>query len=342
LQQKGACEMNSQAELLVTDDELIAKLHELLGSRFSNHGQLMIPSFQQYEALSSDNGLDVLAKDMCRWLGFKPRKLTVTYGKISETYYSVDSEAIIINETFREHPLVTGGILASAVLSFVLSHHHYTPNSRFIEVTTIEAGLGLWIINALRPRLSHREKLYHMIDGNWEQLEGLQLQSMNNGDYVRLFSIYTSTNRLFPEDYGGGVTKRSLHLLPPTPSATKIVPLVEPTAVITHVQNANKLWIKICLLSASAAAVVVFGLLIWGHRPTPVSSQQTNDSESLRVIKQSLAECIKHASEQQSTYDPNDLFLTRQIDATKTRCESLRNQYNDALSLYEGNYVKSN
>lgn len=331
---------HTEAELLVTDDELIAKLHELLGSRFSNHGQLMVPSFQQYEALSSDQGLDALAKDMCRWLGFKPRTLTVTYEKLSGAYYSVDSEAIIINESFTEHPLVTGGILASAVLSFVLRHHHYTPNDRFIEVTTVEAGLGLWIINALQPRLSRREKLYHMIDGNWEQLEGMQLQSMNNGDYVRLFSIYASTNRLFPEDYGRGVTKRGLHLLPSTPSTTKIIPLVEPTAVITHVQNANRLWIKICLLSASAAAVVLFGIIILDHRPATVSPQQTNDSESLRVIKQSLAECIKLASEQQSTYDPNDLFMTRQIDATKTRCESLRNQYNDALSLYEINYPK--
>jgi hypothetical protein len=332
----------TKTELLVTEDENIAKLHQLLGSRFTNHGKLFLPTFHHYEALSTDGGLHDLAKDICRWLGYKPRSLEVKFGETkASTYYEEDTETITINKHFTNHPLVTGGILAFAVLNFVMQHHHYAADDRFIEIASAEAGLGLLVINAFQPRLTKREKFYHMIDGNWFQLEGLVLKTMTNEEYVRQFSIFATTNRLFPEDYGHSATKRALHLLPSTPSTTKIIPMPEPSALITHRRNANSLWTKIILLSASAAAIVIFALLLVTGKPTVITHDQTRDNESLRVIKTSLNECLLRASEQQSTYDPNDIFMARQIDATKTRCESLRNQYTDALSQYETNYVKN-
>lgn len=335
---KGAA--HTKSELLVTDDERTAKMLELLGHRFSNHGQLLLPTFRQYEALNDDEGLQALAKEFCRWLGYKPRQLVVTFSETSpHTDYLLTPESITINHVFRDHPLVVGGLLANATIAFILQHHHFTPDDRFIEVASVETGLSLWVINALQPRRSKREKLYHMLDGNWVQLEGLQLKAMSVGEYLRQFMIFTSTNRLFPEEYGKGVSKRSVHLLPSTPSNTPLVPLTEPTATLKHIHDANALWAKISLLSVSAAALLLVGLYLWHGKPAPVAYEQTRDTQALRIIKASLGECIQKASEQQSTFDPNDLFMARQVDATKTRCESLRNQYNEALSQYETNYL---
>lgn len=331
--------VKTENEVLVTEDEIFAKLHEILGGRFTNHGQLFQPTFPPYEALQDDTGLNELAKEFCRWLGYKPRRLTVKYGSVPGGSYSViDAETVTINALFRDHPLVTGGILALAMLEFVLERHDYIPDERFIDVSSVEAGLGLWVINALQPKRTLREKLYHMIDGNWLQLEGLRLDAMTTADYLRLFSIYASINRLFPEDYGRSISRRSMHFLPTTPSATKIIPLPEPNATHRHIQQANKLWIKILLLSMTVAAILLFSVILISQRSKPVSYEETRDAQALRTVKSSLDDCLKLASKQQSTYDPNDLFMTRQIDATKTRCESLRNQYNDALSLYEVNY----
>ena|ERR1700741_4192332 len=328
------------AELLVTDAERTTKLHDLLGSRFTNHGQLLLPTFRQYEDLHDDEGLTKLVKDMCRWLGYKPRTLECIFGKTDQhAYYVVTDTSIVIHEDFKEHPLVTGGIVACAVLRFVLQHHHFESNARFIEVATIETGLSLWMINAFQPKHNRRERFYHMLDGSWLQLEGLQLQAMSIGEYLRLFSIFTTANHLFPEDYGRAVSKRNIHLLPTTPSTQKIIPLTEPSATLAHRHEANGLWARILLLSLIAAAVVVFGFFIWGHRSHPISAEQTRDADAVRVIKASLDSCIKEASDKQSNYDPNDLFMTRQIDATKVRCESLRNQYNEALDHYEKNYT---
>lgn len=330
-----------KTELLVTDEERITKLLDLLGTRFSNHGQLLLPTYRQYEALDSDEGLEALTKEFCRWLGYKPRQLTVRYGEISSgAYYTFTEESIIVNEMFREHPLVTGGIVACATLRFIIEQRHYLPDDRFIEVGAVETGLALWIINALKPRRARREKFYHMIDSNWQQLEGIQLESMTDAEFLRQFSIFTTTNRHFPEEYGRGVSKRNLHLLPKTPSTGNIIPLAEPTATHNHIQAANALWTKIALLSLTASAVALCGLFVITHHTKSIAFDEVRDAESLRVIKASLGDCIQKASKQQSTYDPNDLFMTRQIDATKTRCESLRNQYNEALSQYEQAYIK--
>jgi hypothetical protein len=329
-------------ELLVTDDERTTKLHELLGSRFTNHGQLLLPTFRQYEALGTDEGLLALAKDLCRWLGYKPRQINVAYSTSPSQPYSVTADTILVDQRFREHPLVAGGLLAWAVLRFIAEHHHFIPDDQFIETASIESGLGLWVINAMQPRRTRREKLYHMLDGNWLQLEGIQLQAMSSGEYLRQFEIFTSIHHLFPEEYARSVSKRSLHLLPNTPSSEKLIPMPEPSATLTHIHNANMLWTKIILLSLIVSVAVVSGIFLLGERPPQTLQDQQRDSESLRVIKASLDECTQHASDQLSNYDPNDIFMARQVDATKTRCESLRNQYNSSLDDYQKTYLLDN
>jgi hypothetical protein len=194
----------------------------------------------------------------------------------------------------------------------------------------------------MQPRRTRREKLYHMLDGNWLQLEGIQLQAMSSGEYLRQFEIFTSIHHLFPEEYARSVSKRSLHLLPNTPSSEKLIPMPEPSATLTHIHNANMLWTKIILLSLIVSVAVVSGIFLLGERPPQTLQDQQRDSESLRVIKASLDECTQHASDQLSNYDPNDIFMARQVDATKTRCESLRNQYNSSLDDYQKTYLLDN
>lgn len=326
----------NQSELLVTDTERLAKLQDILGSRFVHSGELLLPTFRQYDDLETEAGLLALTKDMLRWLGYKPHRLHVSYVE-QDALYAITHETISISAKFHDHPLVTGGILACAVIQFVSEHHHFLPDTRFVERATVETGFGLWIINALQPKRSYAEKLYHMLDGAWAQLEGLQLQAMSTSEYLQVFTAFTAEHRLFPEEYGRSVSKRSLHVLPNTASNTKIIPMVEPSATLAHLRNTRLLWLRITLLALTTSAIITFGVIFWSHRDTS-SYDQSRDVSSLSVIKQSLNQCIQKASNEQSSYDPNDLFMARQIDATKARCESLRNQYNDALSSYETNY----
>ncbi len=332
-------EAKQTTTVLVTDGERTNQLLDILGERFSHHGELHVPTLEQYEALGNDEGLAALTIDLCRWLGFKPKKLRVCYGNTPSTTHSdVSDDTIIISNLLRDHPLAVGGMIALATIELVSLHHALKIDERFTEVGTIESGLALWVINAIDPHVSRFEKLYHLIDGAWHRLDGLQLKSMSIGEYLQQFSIYTSQNHLFPESYIRGVSRRSIHLLPPTPNSVNIPPMPQPTIMFNHQHNAKIMLMRISLLSLIAACIFTCAITLWNGRSQPIPEQQIRDTESLRVIKQSLSECIYKASEQQSTYDPNDLFMTRQIDATKARCESLRNQYNDALSQYQTNY----
>jgi len=329
-------------DLLVTGDEQTTKLLDLLGKRFTNHGQLLLPTYNQYELLGDDEGLQALAKEFHRWLGYKPHSVHVTYstGKKSLQPMTVTSEEIIIDSQYRNHPLVVGGMLALGVLSQIMAKHHYMADERFIENATIQTGLGLWVINAFRPRTSRRESMYHMLDGAWLQHEGLQLGVLTKGQYLQEFSIFTSQHRLFPEEYLRGVSKRNFYLLPPVTSNHKPTPLPEPTSTHNHLAAARTMWIKLGLVALIISSGVAFGIFIWSGRDQGPPVDQIRDKNALQVIKTSLDDCTKHASDQLSTYDPNDLFMTRQVDATKSRCESLRNQYNDALDTYQTTYLK--
>jgi hypothetical protein len=328
-----------ETELLVTGDERTTKLHEILGSRFTNHGQLLLPTLAHYEALGSDEGLQSLTKDFCRWLGYKPGQIHVTYSANLGQAFSVQDNTILIDQHYNEHPLVVGGLLVWAVLHFVSQRHYLVPDDQFIETASIETGLGLWVINAMRPKRTHRENLYHMLDGNWFQLEGIKLRAMSQSEYLRQFTLFTSTHHLFPEEYARGISKRSLHLLPTTPSPEKLIPLLEPSATLKHIHNANLLWIKIALISLIVSVIAVCGIFFWGQQTPQNIPDQKRDTESLRIIKASLDDCTQKASDQLSTYNPNDLFMARQVDATKTRCQSLRNQYNSSLDNYQRTYL---
>lgn len=327
------------ASQLVTDSERVVQLHQIVGSRFTNHGKLLVPTLRQYEALENEEGLLSLSKDFCRWLGYKPRHLRVSFAQISQPV-SVDKDSIKINELFKGHPLTIGGLLALATLEHVFKHHHYTADDRFREVASIETGLGLWVINALRPVRSKRETIYHMLDGAWLQLEGIGLQAISASEYIRQFTIFTSQHCIFPEDYAIGLSRRNQYWLPKTPGTEIRRYLPEPSATHEHIKNANALWAKLLLIALILGSSLTFGLFLWTQRTHTVPYEQVNAEHSLQTIRQSLNECINKASEQQSSYDPNDLFMTRQIDATKSRCESLRNQYNDALDRYQKTYLK--
>ena len=166
---------------LLTDDDRRAYLHKLLGHRFKAHEQIQLPTLDQYNSLGSNEGLQTVGYEICRQLGFKPSGLRIRYSETSlSSGYAVDyaSKIILINPHFKQHPYSSGAELALAITTYALQYlSHEVPDRAFAEFATIETGLGLWIVNALRPRLSLRQKIYHIIDSSWFHGEGVQAVS---------------------------------------------------------------------------------------------------------------------------------------------------------------------
>jgi len=282
---------------------------------------------------------------MCRQLGFKPNGLTVQYGKASiRTGYVVDhdSKTILIDPKLKQHPYSSGAELALAITAYVLSHlSHETPDKGFTEFATIETGLGVWVINALRPRLSWRQKLYHLIDSSWFHSDGIQLDAYSPRQYVERFVALAHEKHIATDTYLPHVLSQVRYLFPQFVQTQSERYLPDARAVLRHRRSANLLWVKAILIALIIASGIVLGILALSSSPEPVNPEIARQQRIAHELKEAYTKCQNEASKQQSMYDPNDLFLTRQIDDTKTRCESLRNQYNYAVDQYQ-QYSTSN
>lgn len=330
--------MGGEFRQLLTDDDRQAYLRRLLGHRFKAHEQILLPTLDQYNSLVTNDGLQVVGYEMCRQLGFKPNGLKIRYSDTSlRTGSLIDhsSKTILINPQFKQHPYSSGAELALAVTAYAAEHlSHETPDRSFLEFATVETGLGLWIINALRPRMSLRQAIYHMIDSSWFHSDGIQLETYNPRQYVERFVSFTHEHRIASDTYLPHVLGRVRYLLPTFVQQQSSLHLPEASVTLAHQKSANLLWAKVLMIALIITSGVVFGIYALSNRPAPVNPEQERLQKSISELKQSYEKCLQEAAEQQNTYDPNDLFLTRQIDETKSRCESLRNQYNYTIDEY--------
>ncbi len=327
---------------LLTDDERMARLQQLLGERFENRGKLSMPTTDTYNQLSDDDGLQKFTLDMFRWLGIKPRRLTVSYSNEvpAQRHARVDEHSIAIPLVYKQHPYMAAACAVFGVLRYVGQRYDHETNDTFIEFASIHTGLGLWVLNALRPSLHWHERMYHMIDGGWFRHEGITLSAYNPYQYGEHVAAYAHDNRVQAEDYVPGVSQHSRYALPQAVLRHSRRTLVEPHVVYQHSRAATVMWIKILLLAVTLALVTIIGVSIWAQRTQPITNEQLQAEYSIKVIKNAHAVCQQQALDQLSTNDPQDLFLARQVEATTSRCESLRNQYNYALDEYNQRYAR--
>jgi hypothetical protein len=331
--------MGGEFRQLLTDEDRRAYLHKLLAHRFKAHEQVQLPTLDQYDSISSDEGLGSIGREMCRQLGFKPSGLTIRFSDSSlPSGYRIshDSKTILIDPKLKQHPYSSGAELALAVTAYALEHlSHISPDRAFTEFATIETGLGLWIINALRPRLGLKEKIYHLIDSSWFHNDGIQLEAYSPRQYVERFVSFTHENHVTVDTYLPHVVRPVRYLFPKFVLSQSSRYLPAATLALRHKHSADLLWVKVILVALILSGSVVLGVYALASQQAPVNPAIERSKQNALHLKKAYIECQNDASDQQSKYDPNDLFLTRQVDDTKTRCESLRNQYNYAVDQYQ-------
>ncbi len=322
---------------LLTDDEKRAYLHEVFGHRFTHQGKLQLPELDQYNSLYTNEGLQHVGTAMCRWIGLRVSGLTFQFSDEAHTFeVDLKSKSIFIHSSFKKHPYSCGAILALAVITYALQKaNHATSDVATVEFASVELGLGLWIVNALQPEIKRSHKIYHIVSTSWDQREFITLQNYSAQSYADSVIRFAHENRIPAEDYLPYVPRRCRHLLPELITSHSERYLPETNATLSHKKTVRVFWAKIVLFGlviASSISLAIYITISHQSIDTTARDQQASTIESLRG---KYNDCLKEASRQQSTYDPNDLFMTRQVDATKARCESLRNQYNYAIDQYK-------
>lgn len=328
-------------ELLTNDDRRV-HLHEILGHRLKSSGKLDLPNIEQYNKLSTNPGLRAVAYEMCRQIGFKPTGLKVMFDDdVIEAGFRVNaqSKAVYIDPRFIDHPYTCGAVLTLAVTAYAIElFGHEPPDRPFIEFATIETGLGLWILNALRPKSSLARRIYHSIDTSWFHNEGLRLESYSQKQYAERLVSYAHDNRVTPDSYLPHTNPDVKQLLPALITLRDGRYLPEIPIITKHKTATKALWTKILLVSLIGASGITFGIYVAATGSDSVHPEKARLQAHVEYLKLEHQKCQSDASDKLSQYDPNDLFLTRQVDSIKSRCESLRNQYNftvDQLKLID-------
>lgn len=330
-------------EPLLTDGEKHAALQRMLGSRYTNNGKLYLPTTLIYNSVDTDEGITALALNIFRWLGIKPRKLSVYYSdKVTlEQMYIVSEVAIALPKTYSEHPYMAGAAVVMGVLKYSLGRgdkNHVDVG--FLEFASIHTGLGLWVLNALPPKTGFGTRMYHLTDGGWYRIEGLKLHAFSAYQYAEHIAQYAHSNRLLAEEYLPSVSKHVRHLLPEHTTKHTSRELVDPQKVYAHEKSVRTMWARITLTSSIIAVITLTAAYIYAKREPEITNEQLQEEYSLLVLKKSYESCEKQANEKRNQYNPNDIFLNRHVDATESRCESLRNQYNHAIDQYNQLYKK--
>lgn len=321
----------------LTSDERKQVINDALGDRFEHSGKLLLPDYATYEGLTSDEGLSNAGKKLLRWIGVKPRRLTISYTDLqNSSQYSIDEHAIRINRKFIEHPHAAGGVLALAVIDFILQQKN--PDIATKEYATLQLGLGLWVLNALKPRLSLAETTLHILDASWHALEGIQLGHYTNNEYARAFTGYVWDNRLPVDSFEKGCSERTRYLL--GNSAQHLTKSIsEPTATIAHRHAARLYAVKLLLTGIIIAGTLCVLLLLLAVHQHTDTQQQEADFAHVTALQEQLNTCLNEAQQAQDNYNPDDFDSAEYVESEKLRCQSLRNQYDHASREYQQNYI---
>jgi hypothetical protein len=331
---------SAKKQVLLTNDERRAHIQDVFGHRLLKAGKFLLPTTLSYNSLVTDSGLQDVLIQICRWLGVKPNGLTAIYSDTTPEN-DVDHMIIHIATSTRNNPFLVGSDLCMAVLSHAMSRHSSdTVDKDILELATIETGLGLWIVNGLAPKQSHFQNVYHVLSGDWQYSQGISLTTFQNAQYAHAVAEWAHINRIAPEEYLPHIRSSNRHLLPSHLVESGLPSLPEPSVIHARHHMSRMFWVKLFLIVTIVALITLGALYAWSLRNPAISAKQLEEEQSLQILKRSYKACVLKATGQRDTYDPNDLLLERQIEATQSRCESLRNEYNHALDQYHTIYIK--
>lgn len=329
-----------EATALLTDEERRAYIQKALGHRLQKPGKLFLPTTQVYDTLATDSGIQHLFIELCRWLGVKPGSTHVSYRDILGDFI-VDGQTIYVAKQYQGHPFIAGSVLSLTAIAFALSRHNTAlPDRAFLELSTIETGLGLFVLNGLPPKLSFFQNTYHIVANDWYHREGFSLLGYQKSHYAHLLAEWAHANRVPAEEYLPHVRNTSRNLLPQYVARLNSPNLPSPKVMHARNRASRLFWLKLLLLGGILAVIIAGTLFVWAQRKPAISASQLEAEQSLQIMKRSYDACVLKATGQRNTYDPNDLLLERQVEATQSKCESLRNEYNHALDQYQLLYIR--
>jgi hypothetical protein len=305
----------------------------------SKHSELFDPSDKYFHP---DSSLAKLAQDVLIALMPSVKKITIkTHSKKTENSTLVieqrtDAIHLCVDPLLYTLPPI---IAASHIILSVCSHvvDSKIPQAKIdaitrqalIELLTIYAGFGIFIVNAI----TYQGKL-------------LQKKSMQNilvhypsHSYIDKFIEYTHAEDIridnhfccFTQPAQKQLTKRGILKNPATKQA--------PRAFIVNDSRENRLYmtkvIGILLFILIWLGIVIFvSQYVPRNKPDP-TAEQLQKMQSLQQLRVDYNSCIQTLRELESKTYQKDTLGDASINAQKNACSSIKNEYNHLLKTDE-------
>jgi hypothetical protein len=319
-------------EELLTKSEKIDKLIELMGSKILEVGRLLLPDTDLYGELDKSNvDIEKCGKFIQNWLAIKKRiRYTFSDGVPDSSYNIVDgSYTISVNRAFAANALRVSALLSHELMHYLINENlayrltDPSQNEELIDLATIYSGLGVVVVNGLGQH-----------DGWWQNIRHRKLRKRISLGYYS-DQQYAQEFLGYAHRYNLDIESASQYMMPWTRTfAPKPISLAQKDKLrqsdpVNHMQQRLREQNTKSFLIALAVTVLVssmsFALL---NKPQSLTKAEAEQYDKVQLLKRMYEVCRQAQKTQQDTLDTSNFFLERTVNATGTRCESIRNQYN--------------
>lgn len=311
-----------------------------LQKKFHRQGELLLPDEGFYVETISERDLENSVKKILVWLGVKPTSVEFHITSTKSGYFVNDGvRQICLADNHTSNSFVATAIVARACICYLLDKKKISLAPEIIEQSLIELGLGLIILNAIdndaiRTFTNHRSRFYT------PQISSEVLNYFSINEFLLKFTNYIRTNELPLKVIHEHTLPWVENLLPE---------IIEPRSSLHYepyvIQAKNKqrtkqvkfVEILVCLIILTT----IFGVL-YSKLPRKLSPDLQTQKDTIETLNLAYNKCMDSLREKQATYNDNDFFLIRQLDAQLSRCTSIKNNHDFQVNDYNHKLSEQN
>lgn len=305
---------------LLTHADKIKKIEEVFsGIRYM--ADIFLPDDEFYGQIITVEDPERMADILFKWLGIKHRSVQFHIDPNQEQLivysHKKNTSQISLGLPVLEDPLLCGAAVAHAIVHHLLigrakiSLGDHDENEALADLGTIYAGFGVLILNSL-------------------DTVQVPLGSMAVANYASEFMDYCNEHRIVNSVWQPYVLPSvATEYLSSRSAIKKLKPFIR-RRLITQRTKKRKL-----VLGLVMSGLIVIGISIFTlTRPTGLSPDLQEKRDAIAILRSQIEQCHNLVKYKQQKWDQSDIFIQRQIDADRTRCESLTSRYNYELNDY--------
>lgn len=298
-------------KMTLTRAEKIASIRRYT-TTINHRDALFLPDEEIYSTKLDRQSAEVIAKKICLWLGVKPYNVSFCIGE--PTGYRKKNGHHTISAPQTDNSFLFAADITRACLEYYFQRQKQEVDKEYIELASIELGLGIVFMNTLTTR--KKSELYYL--KSWQ--------------YIELFCDYIDVNHFDRRTVMEHLIKKASRQMPKRFQNIKVL-RPEPFVGTERVQTWRLITRKTGLIMI-AVTIIFVGIFAWAQKPKKLSIEQQLKSENIDTLLRSYNLCEKNAEKLQMTKSEDDVFTYRHVEAQLSRCNSIKNKHDFLVQEY--------